>query len=227
MNMLAIMLTCSIIAVIAMSFQDTSKVKPSPLPKVQIDTPKKNSVHIDIDLKDLNKALEDINIELKGIDWDKISKEIEVSLNSIDMDKIKKDVNQSLQSIDWEKIKADVNNSIKDINLDEIKINIQKAADEIKVNINSEEFKKSMKNLKKVDTDKLKKEIKKAQKEIEKNKDQIKIDIDKSPAAANTFQVQSVPTLMLFQKGKPLWRQSGVLQASQLENIIKQKSILQ
>ena len=55
----------------------------------------------------------------------------------------------------------------------------------------------------------------------------IKIDIDKSPAAANTFQVQSVPTLMLFQKGKPLWRQSGVLQASQLENIIKQKSILQ
>ena len=55
----------------------------------------------------------------------------------------------------------------------------------------------------------------------------IKIDIDKSPAAANTFQVQSVPTLMLFQKGKPLWRQSGVVQATQLENIIKQKSILQ
>jgi len=55
----------------------------------------------------------------------------------------------------------------------------------------------------------------------------IKIDIDKSPAAANTFQVQSVPTLMLFQKGKQLWRQSGVVQASQLESIINQKSILQ
>ena len=54
----------------------------------------------------------------------------------------------------------------------------------------------------------------------------IKIDIDKSPAAANTFQVQSVPTLMLFQKGKPVWRQSGVVQAAQLENIIKQKSII-
>jgi len=53
----------------------------------------------------------------------------------------------------------------------------------------------------------------------------IKIDIDKSPAAANAFQVQSVPTLILFQKGKPLWRQSGVPQVSQLENIIKQKSI--
>ena len=54
----------------------------------------------------------------------------------------------------------------------------------------------------------------------------LKIDIDKSPAAANQFQVQSVPTLMLFQKGKQLWRQSGVLPAAQLENIIKQKSIL-
>jgi thioredoxin 1 len=50
----------------------------------------------------------------------------------------------------------------------------------------------------------------------------IKIDIDKSPAAANAYQVQSVPTLMLFQQGKSLWRQSGVVQANQLENIIQQ-----
>lgn len=54
----------------------------------------------------------------------------------------------------------------------------------------------------------------------------IKIDIDKSPAAANAYQVQSVPTLILFQKGKMLWRQSGVVQAPQLEKIIQQKSIL-
>ena len=45
----------------------------------------------------------------------------------------------------------------------------------------------------------------------------IKIDIDKSPAAANAYNVQSVPTLILFQHGKSLWRQSGVLQAGQLE----------
>lgn len=48
----------------------------------------------------------------------------------------------------------------------------------------------------------------------------IKIDIDKSPAAANAFNVQSVPTLMLFHKGKQLWRQSGVIQAGPLEKII-------
>lgn len=50
----------------------------------------------------------------------------------------------------------------------------------------------------------------------------IKIDIDQSPAAANVFQVQSVPTLLLFQKGKQLWRQSGVMQAASLEKIIDQ-----
>lgn len=50
----------------------------------------------------------------------------------------------------------------------------------------------------------------------------IKIDIDQSPAAAQAFQVQSVPTLILFRGGKQLWRQSGVLQAAQLERIIDQ-----
>ena len=50
----------------------------------------------------------------------------------------------------------------------------------------------------------------------------LKIDIDKSPAAAYRFQVQSVPTIMLFQNGQATWRQSGVVSAAQLERIIEQ-----
>ena len=49
----------------------------------------------------------------------------------------------------------------------------------------------------------------------------IKIDIDQSPAAANAYHVQSVPTLILFKNGKALWRNSGVLQVSQLESVIQ------
>lgn len=50
----------------------------------------------------------------------------------------------------------------------------------------------------------------------------IKIDIDQSPGAANAYQVQSVPTLILFQKGKKLWRQSGVMQTFELKKVIEQ-----
>lgn len=51
----------------------------------------------------------------------------------------------------------------------------------------------------------------------------LKIDVD---VAANrqsvyTYQVQSVPTLMLFKEGKMLWRQSGVVQAKQLQEIVE------
>lgn len=50
----------------------------------------------------------------------------------------------------------------------------------------------------------------------------LKLDVDKNPAMADAFQVQGVPTLILFHKGKMVWRQSGVVQAKTLENIIRQ-----
>ena len=48
----------------------------------------------------------------------------------------------------------------------------------------------------------------------------LKVDIDKNPAVASSYQVQSVPTLILLQNGQVKWRQSGVLQASDLKRVI-------
>jgi thioredoxin 1 len=49
----------------------------------------------------------------------------------------------------------------------------------------------------------------------------LKIDIDKNQVMANSYNISSVPTLMLFKRGKVLWRQSGVMQARQLEQVIR------
>lgn len=48
----------------------------------------------------------------------------------------------------------------------------------------------------------------------------IKVDVDASPAAASTFSIQGVPTLILFRNGRAVWRKSGVVPASELEQVI-------
>ena len=54
----------------------------------------------------------------------------------------------------------------------------------------------------------------------------LKVDVDKNPQAAAAFQIQGVPTLILFKEGKVVWRQSGLVTADYLEQIINQNASL-
>lgn len=50
----------------------------------------------------------------------------------------------------------------------------------------------------------------------------VKVDVDKNPAAARQYNIQGVPTLVVFKAGKIVWRQSGVVAANQLEQVLRQ-----
>jgi len=51
----------------------------------------------------------------------------------------------------------------------------------------------------------------------------IKVDVDKNQAlmASPQFQVRGVPTLMLFQNGKMLWKQAGLMTKNEIVSTIK------
>lgn len=49
----------------------------------------------------------------------------------------------------------------------------------------------------------------------------IKIDVDKNPSIASQYQIRGVPTLMIFKEGKEVWKQSGVVPANLLIQMIR------
>lgn len=49
----------------------------------------------------------------------------------------------------------------------------------------------------------------------------IKIDVDRNAAVAQQFRVQSIPTLILFRQGKPVWRQAGVVPLAQIAQALQ------
>jgi thioredoxin 1 len=48
----------------------------------------------------------------------------------------------------------------------------------------------------------------------------VKVDIDKNPETAAKYNVRGVPTLIIFQRGQVKWRQSGVVAAQELKQVL-------
>ena len=52
----------------------------------------------------------------------------------------------------------------------------------------------------------------------------VKIDVNKNQELASQWQVRGVPTMVLYQNGKQLWRQSGVLSKEQILQVLSEKT---
>lgn len=52
----------------------------------------------------------------------------------------------------------------------------------------------------------------------------IKIDVDKNQQIASQYQMYGAPTMILFENGKQLWRQIGVLEKGEIIKVVLEKS---
>jgi thioredoxin 1 len=64
--------------------------------------------------------------------------------------------------------------------------------------------------------------LEQVKKEIGDKATVVKIDIDRNRNVAQSLNITGVPTLMIYKRGKQLWRQSGVLDKNRLIGILNQ-----
>jgi thioredoxin 1 len=50
----------------------------------------------------------------------------------------------------------------------------------------------------------------------------LKVDVDRNQSAAMAYQVQGVPTFIIFKNGKVMWKQAGAMPAHVLKNALQQ-----
>lgn len=49
----------------------------------------------------------------------------------------------------------------------------------------------------------------------------VKIDVDQHEELVKKYRIQAVPTLLLFKDGEVVWRHSGVIHSSELQEVIE------
>ena len=57
-------------------------------------------------------------------------------------------------------------------------------------------------------------------KEVQGKARVLKIDVDKNQALAAKYQIQAVPTLMIFKNGNVVWKQSGGMDKNSLKDTL-------
>jgi len=62
--------------------------------------------------------------------------------------------------------------------------------------------------------------LKEIKSELRQNVKIIKVDVDKNPLIVSKYQVQSIPTVIVFKNGKPCWTGVGLCQAHEIKSVL-------
>ncbi|KAF0238567.1 MAG: hypothetical protein FD181_939 [Prolixibacteraceae bacterium] len=62
--------------------------------------------------------------------------------------------------------------------------------------------------------------LKEVKSELRSNVKIVKVDVDKNPLIVSQFQVQSIPTVIVFKNGKPCWKGVGLHQAHEIKSAL-------
>jgi chromosome segregation ATPase len=160
---------------------------------------------LDYHLQQVEKALNQLEQQLRHTDWQQVQKDIQEGLSKIDMEKMNLQVEEAMKKVDFEKIKQETQAAIQKIDFEKMKEEMNAAMRESKEKVDwekvskemkeaMEEAKKSMDALKRIDTEQLKKEMAKVKADLQKEKSNFdremqkikqelskeKLDIDKS-----------------------------------------------
>lgn len=64
--------------------------------------------------------------------------------------------------------------------------------------------------------------LKEVKSELKESVRIIKVDVDKNPVIATRYQIRSIPTVMIFKNGEPMWKGVGVQLANELKTVLNQ-----
>jgi thioredoxin 1 len=63
--------------------------------------------------------------------------------------------------------------------------------------------------------------LKEVKSELKSNIRVVKVDVDKNPLIASQYRIQHLPTVMVFQKGKPFWTRVGMVHANEIKSVLQ------
>lgn len=162
---------------------------------IPVQQPNQNNTEgskdIDERLLQLEKAMEHVERQLKQKDWDKIQRQVEASLSKVNLDKIQQQLEAAIKSIDLDKIRLETEAALKNIDLEKIRSEIKSAIAQVtdktkwkeldtELNQALKEAQKSIEETKKIDFEKIKKELQQTKIEWQEERKRIEKDLQEA-----------------------------------------------